>query len=120
MIKMRIKKNEKAEDGKVFNIDIDPAKAFDTISDIEGAEVANKCTMYAYRVYLQKDIAEAGGGDTGRDWELVAKHLDAKGVSYTVTDWVKGAKTVDPRLAMLEGLSVEEIAEAVRIAKAGK
>ena len=120
MIKMRLKKNDKAVDGKVFNIDIDKETAFDSILQAEGKEIANGCALYGYRVYLQKDVAEAGGGDTGRDWELVAKHLDTVGLSHTINPWVKGEKVEDPKLALVKGLSLEELTALVAKAKAGQ
>jgi len=120
MVKMRLKKDDKATTGKLFHIDVAKEDAFEAILQAEGKEIANNCALYGWRVFLQKDVAEAGGGDTGRDWELVAKHLDDAGVSYTTSEWVKGEKVEDPKLALVKGLSLEELTALVAKAKAGQ
>lgn len=116
MIKLRLKKDEKATTGKVFNItDLSKDNAYAYIAEHIGKDVADACCLYGCRVYVQKDIAEAGGAGTGRDYKLVEKFFAEKNIAYTLSEWVKGEKAVDPRMAKLEaeatkrGVTVDQL-----------
>lgn len=109
---VRIRTDKKATTGKKFVMEID---GYDDIVRYEGQDTADDCTLYGYNVYLQKTIGEAGG--KGRDYNLIIEHLDAKGVPYTVEDYTVGEKIVDPKLALVAGLSYAQLAELVEQAK---
>jgi len=118
MVKLRLKKDEKATTGVVFHItDLSKENAYSYVADHVGKDVADACCLYGFRVYTQKDVAEAGGAGTGRDAALVEKFFTDKGIAYTTAPWVKGEKAVDPRMAKLEakaselGITVEELLE---------
>ncbi len=110
MIKMRIKKDDKAIDGHVFNMDINPI--CDDVIVYFGQDVADACCTYGLRVYLQKQVAEAVPAN-GRDWKLVEAKLSKLGIPFTITDWVKGVKVEDERVQLVKGYTVDEIKAAI-------
>lgn len=125
-MKVRICKDEQAVKegtGKVFDIDV----SIPDLADVYTAEQVDAWTEYGFRVWLQKDVGEKNKkAFGGRDFTLVITELDAKGIPYTVTDWVKGEKAIPSEgkaiLAMFKGMSkaqIEELLETYKAAKAG-